>query len=130
MLVGAIVIVIMAPRCKDEPSPPWYQDTTIYEADVAKFGGNIEGTHAFLFWILELLNQIIAELGVKEHLDYVRFINSKTLVVVNAQDPNNLGEVVSSQKDQFMELSKSAAGSDKDQDSGGYPLVINNTKCP
>lgn len=43
MLVGAIVIVVMAPRCKAEPTPPWYQDTTVYEVNVEKFGGDLKG---------------------------------------------------------------------------------------
>lgn len=45
MLVGAIIIVVKAPRCKKEPTPAWYQDTVVYQADVNKFAGNLAGRY-------------------------------------------------------------------------------------
>jgi len=43
MLVGAILIVVNAPRCKPEPQPQWYQDTVVYELNAKEFAGGLKG---------------------------------------------------------------------------------------
>ena len=48
MLVGAILIVVNAPRCKPEPTPKWYQDTVVYELNAEEFTEEgIEGKSYF-----------------------------------------------------------------------------------
>ncbi|XP_054714167.1 maltase A2-like [Uloborus diversus] len=37
MLVGAVVIIILAPRCPPAPRLDWYQKTSMYEVDVEAF---------------------------------------------------------------------------------------------
>lgn len=37
MLVGAVVIILLAPRCPPAPKLDWYQKTAIYEVDVETF---------------------------------------------------------------------------------------------
>lgn len=69
MLVGAIIIVVNAPRCKKEPEPVWYQDTVVYQADARKFAGSLE--------------------GMKDHIEYVRDLNAKTLTVCHANKPDD-----------------------------------------
>ena len=76
MLVGAIVIVVNAPRCKEKPKPQWYQDTIVYEVNPDDFAGGLEGitTVLFLCLVAYLSSQksdestIAACLGVACHL--------------------------------------------------------------
>lgn len=37
MLVGAVVIILLAPRCPPAPKLDWYQKTAMYQADVKTF---------------------------------------------------------------------------------------------
>ena len=43
MLIGAILIVINAPRCKPEPKQQWYKDNIAYEVNPKEFAGGIKG---------------------------------------------------------------------------------------
>ena len=43
MLVGAILIVVNAPRCKPEPEPQWYQDNVVYEVNAEEYAGGFKG---------------------------------------------------------------------------------------
>nr|XP_002120584.1 4F2 cell-surface antigen heavy chain [Ciona intestinalis] len=67
MLVGAILIVVNAPRCKPEPVPQWYQDTVVYEADVAEFAADFK--------------------GMENHLPYIQSLKSDAVLVSGAGDP-------------------------------------------
>jgi len=53
MLVGAILIVVNAPRCKPVPTPQWYQDTVAYEVNVEEFAKDFKGKFDdYLFYFL------------------------------------------------------------------------------
>uniref|UniRef100_H2Y6E5 Glycosyl hydrolase family 13 catalytic domain-containing protein n=1 Tax=Ciona savignyi TaxID=51511 RepID=H2Y6E5_CIOSA len=68
MLVGAILIVVNAPRCIPEPVPQWYQDTVVYEADVSEFAADFN--------------------GMKEHLPYIESLNAETVLISGASNPS------------------------------------------
>lgn len=57
MLVGAIVIVIQAPRCKPDPELAWYQTEVTYVVNEKTFG------------------------DVELHLDYVKSLSAKSVIV-------------------------------------------------
>ena len=67
MLVGAILIVVNAPRCKPEPKPEWYQDTVVYEVDAKQYAGNFEGEYGpvslfcYELWHFNLYSENLAE---------------------------------------------------------------------
>lgn len=43
MLVGAILIVVNAPRCKPEPVQQWYKDDVVYEVEPKQFADGFKG---------------------------------------------------------------------------------------
>ncbi|XP_077966822.1 amino acid transporter heavy chain SLC3A2-like [Styela clava] len=96
MLVGAIIIVVTAPRCKEEPTPPWHQDTVVYEADVKKFAGDLA--------------------GMKDHTDYIRSLNSRALTLHSANDPNDPIKVVGGNDADFQALVANYNDEEKDKD--------------
>lgn len=48
MLVGAILIVVNAPRCKPEPVQQWYKDDVVYEVDAKQFADGFKGFLIFV----------------------------------------------------------------------------------
>lgn len=63
MLVGAIVIVIQAPRCKPDPELTWYQSEVGYVVD-GTFG------------------------EANDHFDYVKSLNSKAVIIRGKDSPD------------------------------------------
>lgn len=96
MLVGAIIIVVTAPRCKEEPTPPWHQDTVVYQADVKKFADDLA--------------------GMKSHADYIRSLNSRALTISGTNDPQDLTKVIDGNDEEFAALVESYNNDEKDKD--------------
>lgn len=75
MLVGAIVIVIQAPRCKPDPELTWYQSEVGYVVD-GTFG------------------------EASDHLDYVKSLSAKAVIVKGSDAPDDAFQALVDSKDE------------------------------
>ncbi|XP_077521829.1 amino acid transporter heavy chain SLC3A1-like [Amblyomma americanum] len=65
MLVGAIAIIVLTPRCAPPPQLAWWQSSPVYNVDVASYTDNSDGTSHFA--------------GLLSKLDYIKDLGMRTL---------------------------------------------------
>uniref|UniRef100_A0A023G002 alpha-glucosidase n=1 Tax=Amblyomma parvum TaxID=251391 RepID=A0A023G002_AMBPA len=67
MLVGAIAIIVLTPRCAPPPQLAWWQSSPVYNVDVASYTDNSDGTSHFA--------------GLLSKLDYIKDLGMRTLLL-------------------------------------------------
>ena len=60
------------------------------------------------------------------HLDYIRYIKSKTVVVVNANDPTDITKVRNNNESEFKNLVTAASSDDQDKGMLSFVYILIN----
>uniref|UniRef100_A0A023GBE5 Putative tpa exp: amino acid transporter n=1 Tax=Amblyomma triste TaxID=251400 RepID=A0A023GBE5_AMBTT len=80
MLVGAVAIIVLTPRCAPPPRLAWWQSSPVYNVEVASFSdGNGDGTGDFA--------------GLLSKLDYIKELGMGTLLLRSIFPSTAMGAV-------------------------------------
>uniref|UniRef100_A0A023FN21 alpha-glucosidase n=1 Tax=Amblyomma cajennense TaxID=34607 RepID=A0A023FN21_AMBCJ len=69
MLVGAVAIIVLTPRCAPPPQLAWWQSSPVYNVEVASYADDSDGTSRFA--------------GLLSKLDYIKDLGMRTLQLRN-----------------------------------------------
>lgn len=96
MLVGAIAIIVITPRCAPPPQLAWWQSSPVYHVEVAAFkDSNGDGRGDFL--------------GLASKLDYIKSLGMSTVLLSNIFPTSGDGGILD-----FTKVNEAELGSEED----------------